>query len=81
MAHSTVDQFLMPLLLVLLDAGHVVCANNDSSSDVDVIWSVLWNGRMAGNERIWEDNQRNTKTNNSIRSRRHTSAAQRGKWD
>ena len=40
----------------LLDAGHVV-SNNDISSDVDVIWSVLWNGRMAGNERIWKDNK------------------------
>jgi hypothetical protein len=44
----------------LVDAGHAVCAN-DSSSDVDVIWSVLWNGRMAANKRIWEDNQRNKK--------------------
>jgi len=40
----------------LLDAGHVV-SDNDISSDVDVIWSVLWNGRMAGNERIWKDNK------------------------
>ena len=44
----------------LVDAGHVVCAN-DVSCDVDVIWSVLWNGRMAANKRIWEDNQRNKK--------------------
>jgi hypothetical protein len=44
----------------LLDAGHVV-SNNDISSDVDVIWSVLWNGRMAANKRIWEDNRRNKK--------------------
>jgi hypothetical protein len=43
-----------------VDAGHVVCAN-DVSCDVDVIWSVLWNGRMAANKRIWEDNQRNKK--------------------
>ena len=44
----------------LLDAGHVV-SDNDISSDVDVIWSVLWNGRMAANKRIWEDNRRNKK--------------------
>ena len=44
----------------LVDAGHVVCAN-DVSCDVDVIWSVLWNGRMAANKRIWEDNRRNKK--------------------
>jgi hypothetical protein len=27
--------------------------DNSDDSDVDVIWSVLFNGRMAGNERIW----------------------------
>ena len=30
------------------------CVDNDPSADVDVIWSVLWNGRMAGNKAIWE---------------------------
>ena len=29
---------------------------NDPVSDVDVIWSVLWNGRMAPNKNIWERN-------------------------
>jgi len=34
--------------------GHdVVC---DSDDGVDVIWSVLWNGRMGGNRAIWERN-------------------------
>ena len=44
----------------LVDAGHAV-HTNDNSCDVDVIWSVLWNGRMASNKSIWEDNQRNKK--------------------
>jgi hypothetical protein len=29
---------------------------NDPVSDVDVIWSVLWGGRMAANKTIWERN-------------------------
>jgi hypothetical protein len=29
---------------------------NDPVSDVDVIWSVLWNGRMAKNKDIWDRN-------------------------
>ena len=34
--------------------GHdVVCDGNDG---IDVIWSVLFNGRMAGNRAIWERN-------------------------
>ena len=37
----------------LLAAGHDV-SYNDISSDVNVIWSVLWNGRMAPNQAIWE---------------------------
>jgi len=37
----------------LLAAGYGV-AWNDPVSDVDVIWSVLWNGRMAQNKTIWE---------------------------
>ena len=34
-------------------AGHTVAWNNPNS-DVDVIWSVLWNGRMAQNKAIWD---------------------------
>lgn len=30
------------------------CVDNDPSADVDVIWSVLWHGRMAQNKTIWE---------------------------
>ena len=37
----------------LLDAGHTVLGD-DMHSDVAVIWSVLWNGRMVGNKPIWE---------------------------
>jgi len=44
----------------LVGNGHDV-SDNDTSSDVDVIWSVLWNGRMAPNQGIWENNQRNNK--------------------
>ena len=36
----------------LLQAGHSVVENN-LDSDVEVIWSVLWQGRMKGNEAIW----------------------------
>jgi hypothetical protein len=35
--------------------GHNVVWN-DPNSDVDVIWSVLWSGRMAANKSIWERN-------------------------
>jgi hypothetical protein len=35
--------------------GHNVVWN-DPNSDVDVIWSVLWSGRMAANKIIWERN-------------------------
>jgi len=34
--------------------GHDVVYN--SNSGIDVIWSVLWNGRMARNRAIWERN-------------------------
>ena len=44
----------------ILDAGHDVVWNNPNS-DVDVIWSVLWHGRMASNKNIWDRNQANKK--------------------
>jgi len=34
--------------------GHDVVVNG--SDGIDVIWSVLWNGRMAGNQAIWQRN-------------------------
>ena len=37
----------------LLDRKHTV-VYNDNNADVNVIWSVLWNGRMAPNKAIWE---------------------------
>ena len=37
----------------LYDAGHEV-SFNDMDADVAVIWSVLWNGRMAGNKKVWD---------------------------
>jgi hypothetical protein len=30
------------------------CALNDHNSDIDVIWSVLFHGRMTGNKAIWD---------------------------
>lgn len=36
----------------LNQAGHTVSENN-WSADVAVIWSVLFNGRMAGNRKVW----------------------------
>lgn len=35
--------------------GHDVVVDGDDG--IDVIWSVLWNGRMAGNQTIWERNK------------------------
>lgn len=35
--------------------GHI-CVENNLHSDVDVIWSVLFSGRMAANKDIWERN-------------------------
>jgi len=40
----------------LLAAGHDVSYNN-TNSDVNVIWSVLWNGRMARNEAVWHQDK------------------------
>jgi len=34
--------------------GHTCVDNSDDG--IDVIWSVLWNGRMVGNRAIWERN-------------------------
>ena len=39
--------------------GHDVVV--DSDDGIDVIWSVLWNGRMAGNRAIWERNVQQSK--------------------
>jgi hypothetical protein len=36
----------------LFASGHTV-TYNDYDSDVAVIWSVLWHGRMAGNQKVW----------------------------
>lgn len=38
----------------LVDNRHTV-VYNDNSADVDCIWSVLFNGRMARNKTIWEN--------------------------
>jgi hypothetical protein len=48
----------------LIDAGHTVIYNEPyrvmdhyDNYDVAVIWSVLWNGRMAKNKTVWEQNR------------------------
>lgn len=41
-------------------SGHDVVWN-DPVSDVDVIWSVLWSGRMAQNKNIWQRNMEQSK--------------------
>ena len=38
----------------LRNAGENVYVNRDANADVAVIWSVLWQGRMQSNRRIWE---------------------------
>ena len=37
----------------LIDNGHTVIYNDDSA-DINVIWSVLFNGRMARNKAVWD---------------------------
>ena len=46
----------------LQNAGHTIC-DDDMHSDVAVIWSVLFNGRMTGNKPIYEYY---TKTNRNV---------------
>jgi len=44
----------------VIQAGHEV-VHNHPNSDVDVIWSVLWHGRMTRNREIWKRAQKNNK--------------------
>ena len=44
----------------IVSCGHSV-TDSDTDSDVNVIWSVLFNGRMASNKAIWERNLRTSK--------------------
>jgi len=37
------------------------CVDNSNDADVDVIWSVLFSGRMAANKAIWERNTASSK--------------------
>lgn len=37
----------------VIQAGHE-CVENHPNCDIDVIWSVLWNGRMSQNKAIWD---------------------------
>jgi len=38
----------------LKDTNEEVLINDEGNSDVAVIWSVLWRGRMHSNKRIWD---------------------------
>jgi hypothetical protein len=40
----------------LIQAGYTV-HDNDPNADVDVIWSVLWSGKMSANKTIWDSAQ------------------------
>ena len=42
-------------------AGDEIQLNCNGNSDVSVIWSVLWQGRMVGNRKIWEESQQKNK--------------------
>ena len=42
-------------------AGEEIQLNCNGNSDVSVIWSVLWQGRMVGNRKIWEESQQKNK--------------------
>lgn len=44
----------------LIQAGHTVYENRPDA-DVDVIWSVLWSGKMSRNKQIWDAAQANNK--------------------
>ena len=41
----------------LTDAGEEVVLNRSSNADVAVIWSVLWQGRMQGYKKIWDEHR------------------------
>jgi hypothetical protein len=40
------------MLSSLKQAGHY-CVENSMEADAVIIWSVLWSGRMAGNQEVW----------------------------
>lgn len=53
-----------PVFKAFNDGAHALghtCVYNEVHSDVDVIWSVLWAGKMARNQQIWERNQKTGK--------------------
>ena len=45
----------------LKNDGDEVQLNEDKNSDVAVIWSVLWQGRMLGYQKIWNECQNKNK--------------------
>lgn len=44
----------------LINAGHTVY-ENQPGADIDVIWSVLWSGKMSKNKIIWDTARSNSK--------------------
>jgi hypothetical protein len=44
----------------IVNSGHQVTYNN-SNADIDVIWSVLWSGRMTKNKEIWKNAIKNNR--------------------
>ena len=46
-------QIMQSYAKALTDAGETV-VENDMDADVAIIWSVLFQGNMAGNFKVWE---------------------------
>ena len=49
------------LIKSMQDAGDTVLIDKDDNCDVAMIWSVLWQGRMAHYRPIWENYQAKNK--------------------
>ena len=73
-----VSPFLMSFNAGANALGHDVVL--DGNDGIDVIWSVLSNGLMGGNRAIWETNQKQERSDNSFRSRRHKKRGYMESW-
>ena len=71
MAHLIVSLCFPAFERSLVDNGHTV-VHNSNDCDVNVIWSVLWNGRMAPNKNIRETQKPNHCTPSSRHLKRGT---------
>ena len=45
---------VMNAILEYLQANGYTVEANSLESDIAIIWSVLWNGRMANNQQVYE---------------------------